>query len=293
MKGIILAGGTGSRLWPITKATSKQLLPVYNKPLIYYPLSTLMLAGIREILVITTPESRSSFELLLGNGNPFGMSIEYATQANPEGIAQAFIVGEDFIGDDSVALILGDNIFYGPGLGRRLSQVKAKNGATIFGVIVQDPERYGVVEISETGQVISLEEKPLKPKSNIAVPGLYFFDNSVVARSKQISKSLRGEYEITSVIQTYIDGEDLEFIQLSSNTNWMDCGTFESLYQASSLIEKIESKSKNKIGSIEEVAYRNKWIDASQLRNYALKLSRNEYSEYLLSLAQDEILHER
>lgn len=292
MKGIILAGGTGSRLWPITKVTSKQLLPVYDKPLIYYPLCTLMLAGIREVLVITTPESKNSFELLLGNGDRLGMSIEYACQANPEGIAQAFIVGENFIGDDSVALILGDNIFYGPGMGRSLSQVKLENGATIFGVAVKDPERYGVVEISDTGHVISLEEKPLKPKSNLAVPGLYFFDNSVVARSKKISKSRRGEYEITSVIQTYIDDEKLKFIQLGSNTNWMDCGTFESLFDASSLIRKNELELRRKIGSVEEVAYRNKWIDAVQLKQSVRNLATNEYTQYLLSLAQDENFHE-
>jgi len=293
MKGIILAGGTGSRLSPITKVTSKQLLPVYDKPLIYYPLSTLMLAGIREALIITTPESQESFERLLGNGDDLGMSIQFASQPHPEGIAQAFIVGEEFIGSDSVALILGDNIFYGPGLGRKLSQVKDNSGATIFGINVSDPERYGVVEISESGSVKSIEEKPLKPKSNMAVPGLYFFDNSVVHRAKQIHKSPRGEYEITSVIQSYLDEDQLSLIELSTKTIWMDCGTFESLLAASKFVRETESITNNKIACIEEVAFRSKWINTAQLKECASRMGKNEYSQYLFSLLLNENLHER
>ena len=293
VKGIILAGGTGSRLWPLTKRTSKQLLPVYDKPLIYYPLSTLMLAGIREILIITTPQDSEDFKSLLGDGKSLGISIEYAVQPKPEGLAQAFIIGEDFIGKNPVALILGDNIFYGSGLGRRLSEITNLGGATIFGVKVADPNRYGVVETSESGQVLSIEEKPSDPKSNTAVPGLYFFDETVSARSKSVKKSTRGELEITSVIETYLIDNKLKCLNLEVNTVWMDCGTVDSLNAAANYVKSVEQKIHFKIGCIEEVAFRKGWIDRIQLKNLAEALGKNEYANYLTSLLENNSTHDR
>ena len=293
VKGIILAGGTGSRLWPLTKRTSKQLLPVYDKPLIYYPLSTLMLAGIREILIITTPQDSDDFKSLLGDGKSLGISIKYAVQPKPEGLAQAFIIGEDFIGNNPVALILGDNIFYGSGLGRRLSEVINIDGATIFGVQVRDPNRYGVVETSESGKVISIEEKPSNPKSNTAVPGLYFFDETVSSRAKLVKKSSRGELEITSVIETYLIDDKLKCLTLEVNTVWMDCGTVDSLIEAANFIKSVEHKIHFKIGCIEEVAFRQGWIDRVQLKNLADSLGNNEYANYLISLLENNSTHVR
>ncbi len=293
VKGIILAGGTGSRLWPLTKTTSKQLLPVYDKPLIYYPLSTLMLAGIREILIITTPQDSESFKGLLGTGESIGISIEYAVQPKPEGLAQAFLIGEDFIGDESVALILGDNIFYGPGLGRKLSDIKNLSGATIFGIQVKDPERYGVVETLPNGKVVSIEEKPSKPKSKMAVPGLYFFDNTVCNRAKSVKKSSRGELEITSVIETYLEDESLQLRELGESTAWMDCGTVDSMNEAANYVRSIEESISFKIGCIEEIAYRQDWIDKTQLSTLAEALGSNEYAKYLKDILQNESLDVR
>ena len=293
VKGIILAGGTGSRLWPITKTTSKQLLPVYDKPLVYYPLSTLMLAGIREILIITTPQDAEDFKNLLGNGESIGISISYEVQPKPEGLAQAFLIGEDFIDDDSVALILGDNIFYGTGLGRKLSDIKNLSGATIFGVKVKDPERYGVVETSPNGRVISIEEKPSEPKSQMAVPGLYFFDNTVSNRAKNVKKSSRGELEITSVIETYLKDDSLQLRELSESTAWMDCGTVDSMNEAANYVKSIEESISFKIGCIEEIAYRQGWIDKNQLSFLAKALGSNEYAKYLSEVLQDEGRNDR
>ena len=284
VKGIILAGGTGSRLWPLTKTTSKQLLPVYDKPLIYYPLSTLMLAGVQDILIITTPQDSEDFKSLLGDGTLLGISITYAVQPKPEGLAQAFLIGEDFIGDESVALILGDNIFYGTGLGRSLSEITSLEGATIFGVKVQDPSRYGVLEISKTGEVISIEEKPTKPKSDTAVPGLYFFDNTVIKRSKDVTKSSRGELEITSVLDSYLKEKKIKFRQLQENTKWMDCGTVDSLNEAANYVKLIEQEIGFKIGCIEEVAFRQGWIKSENLAQISKALGNNEYSKYLQNL---------
>ena len=293
VKGIILAGGTGSRLWPLTKRTSKQLLPVYDKPLIYYPLSTLMLAGIQEILIITTPQDSDDFKSLLGDGKSLGISIKYAVQPKPEGLAQAFIIGEDFIGNNPVALILGDNIFYGSGLGRRLSEVINLDGATIFGVQVKDPNRYGVVETSESGKVISIEEKPSNPKSNTAVPGLYFFDETVSVRAKSVKKSPRGELEITSVIETYLKDCRLTCLSLEDDTVWMDCGTVDSLNDAANYVKSVEQKINFKIGCIEEVAFRQGWIDHTQLRILSDSLGKNEYANYLKTLLESKSLNDR
>ena len=282
MKGIILAGGTGSRLWPLTKTTSKQLLPVYDKPMIYYPLSTLMLAGIKEILIITTPNDSEDFQTLLGVGTNLGITIQYEIQPKPDGLAQAFIVGESFIGEESVALILGDNIFYGPGLGRRLSGISKTDGATIFGVRVSDPQRYGVVEISSDGQILSIEEKPSIPKSNIAVPGLYFFDNSVSKRAKNVTKSLRGELEITSVIESYLNEKKLSLRMLEENTAWMDCGTVDSLNEAANFVRDVEKNLNFKIGCVEQIALDAGWLTIDQYMNLAHSLGVNEYTDYLL-----------
>ena len=287
MKGIILAGGTGSRLWPLTKTTSKQLLPVYDKPLIYYPLSTLMLAGIRDVLIITTPQDADDFKNLLGDGSSLGISLKYEVQPNPEGLAQAFIIGEKFIGKDRVALILGDNIFYGPGLGRRLSEISSFDGATIFGVEVKDPQRYGVVKTSASGEVLSVEEKPVRPKSNTAVPGLYFFDNTVSARAKSVTKSARGELEITSVIDSYLQDKKIQFRALESNTAWMDCGTVDSLNEAANFVKSVEQEINFKIGCIEEIAYRQGWIDRVGLKRIGELLGKNEYANYLLAILEN------
>ena len=281
VKGIILAGGTGSRLWPLTKTISKQLLPVYDKPLIYYPLSTLMLAGIRDVLIITTPQDSESFKNLLGDGSSIGISITYSVQPKPEGIAQAFLIGEEFIGDQSVALILGDNIFYGTGLGRRLSDMQSIVGAIIFGINVSEPQRYGVAEVLPNGQVISIEEKPEQPKSNIAIPGLYFFDNSVVDRAKNVAKSPRGELEITSIMNSYLDEGKLSLKELSSGTAWMDCGTIDSLNQATNYVKSVEEEINFKIGCIEEVAFLQGWISENEINNLAEALGKNEYASYL------------
>jgi glucose-1-phosphate thymidylyltransferase len=284
VKGIILAGGTGSRLWPLTKTTSKQLLPIYDKPLIYYPLSTLMLAGIRDVLVITTPQDAGAFKILLGDGHSLGISIRYEEQPKPEGLAQAFLIGEEFIGQDSVALILGDNIFYGTGLGRSLSNIKNVSGATIFGVRVDDPKRYGVVETSENGEIISIEEKPINPKSNIAVPGLYFFDKTVSKRASSVTRSSRGELEITSVIDSYLKDGMLQLNKLENNTAWMDCGTVESMADATNFVRSIEKSINFKVGCIEEIAYRQRWISKEQLIQIVNSLGNNEYSKYLLHI---------
>jgi glucose-1-phosphate thymidylyltransferase len=288
VKGIILAGGTGSRLWPLTKITSKQLLPVYDKPLIYYPLSTLMLAGIRDILIITTPQDSDDFRNLLGDGALLGISITYAVQPKPEGLAQAFLIGEKFIDNESVALILGDNIFYGSGLGRKLSEITSLDGATIFGVEVQEPSRYGVIEVSKTGQVMSIEEKPSKPKSDMAVPGLYFFDNTVTRRAKSVTKSARGELEITSVIDSYRKENKINFRQLQASTKWMDCGTVESLNEAANYVKLIEQSIGFKIGCIEEIAFRQGWITSEELVDIAEALGKNEYANYVQKVSSSK-----
>lgn len=285
MKGIILAGGSGTRLYPITRAISKQLMPIYDKPMIYYPLSILMLAGIREILIITTPEDHSSFKRLLGDGNDIGIRLSYAVQEVPNGLAQAFVIGKEFIGNDSVALILGDNIFYGSGLTGLLQ--KAANlteGAKIFAYPVTDPERYGVVEFDDNGQAISIVEKPKSPKSRYAVPGLYFYDNDVVQIAESIQLSARGEYEITSINQKYLDRKQLGVEVMSRGMTWLDTGTFDSLSDASEFVRVIEKRQNFKIGCIEEVAYRMGFIDQNQLRELAKPLEKSGYGEYLLSL---------
>ena len=281
MKGIILAGGTGSRLWPSTISTSKQLIPIYDKPLIYYPLSTLMLAGIRDILIITTPNDQAAFQRLLGDGQTLGIELSYEVQDKPEGLAQAFIIGAEFIGTDSVALVLGDNIFHGIGLGRDLAKCTNPDGALIFGYEVSDPQRYGVAEIDSHENVISIEEKPTNPKSNLAIPGLYFFDNSVSAKAANVKKSSRGELEITSVLEAFrIDGQ-LKLRILPRGTAWMDCGTVNSLNDACNYMRVIEERQGFKVGSIEEVAWRNKWISTSELKWIADSYGMNEYGQYL------------
>ena len=281
MKGIILAGGTGSRLWPSTISTSKQLIPIYDKPLIYYPLSTLMLAGIRDILIITTPNDQAAFQRLLGDGQTLGIKLSYEVQDKPEGLAQAFIIGAEFIGTDSVALVLGDNIFHGIGLGRDLAKCTNPDGALIFGYEVTDPQRYGVAEIDSQENVISIEEKPTNPKSNLAIPGLYFFDNSVCAKAAKVQKSSRGELEITSVLEAFrVDGQ-LKLRILPRGTAWMDCGTVNSLNDACNYMRVIEERQGFKVGSIEEVSWRNKWISTSELKWIADSYGMNEYGQYL------------
>lgn len=284
MKGIILAGGTGSRLWPSTISVSKQLIPIYDKPLIYYPLSTLMLAGIREILIITTPADQITFQKLLGDGESLGIALSYEVQEKPDGLAQAFIIGEEFIGSDCVALILGDNIFHGSGLGRDLANATNPEGALIFGYEVADPQRYGVAEVDSLNNVISLEEKPVKPKSSLAIPGLYFFDNSVCRKAKSVQKSPRGELEITSVLEAFRAEGRLKLKILPRGTAWMDCGTVESLNDASNYMRVIEERQGFKVGSIEEVAWRNKWISNSDLKQLASAYGKNEYGQYLQRL---------
>ncbi len=284
MRGIVLAGGTGSRLWPITWGVSKQLLPVYDKPLIHYPISTLMLAGIREILVITTPQDSLSFKRLLGDGSNFGITIQYATQPNPEGLAQAFIIGEGFIGKSNCALILGDNIFYGAGLGGQLKQLTDSGGAHIFAYKVNDPHRYGVVEFDSLGRVSSLEEKPENPKSSFAVPGLYFYDNDVVDIARSLKPSSRGELEITSVNQIYLERGKLNTTILERGTAWLDTGTFESLSSASTFIQVIEDRQGQKVSCIEEVAWRNGWITDEQLAARADEYKSSPFADYLRGL---------
>ncbi len=284
MKGIILAGGSGTRLHPLTLAVSKQLMPVYDKPMIYYPLSTLMSAGIREILIISTPQDSSIFEKLLGDGTAYGCKFEYAVQAHPNGLAEAFIIGRDFIGKDKVALILGDNIFYGSGLEQLLESNNNPDGGIIYAYHVQDPERYGVVDFDSTGKVISIEEKPTQPKSNYAVPGIYFYDNAVVEIAKKIKPSNRGELEITDVNNAYLKKGKLKVSILDKGTAWLDTGTFNSLMQASQFVQVIEERQGLKIGAIEETAYVKGFIDKKQLHKLAEPLVKSGYGKYLLQL---------
>jgi glucose-1-phosphate thymidylyltransferase len=284
MKGIVLAGGTGSRLWPITWGVSKQLLHVYDKPLIHYPISTLMLAGIREILVITTPQDEESFIRLLGSGDRYGVSFSFLTQESPDGLAQAFIIGERFIGRDSCALVLGDNIFYGDGLGTQLKEILNVDGAHIFAYKVKDPERYGVVEFDRHGKVSSIEEKPKSPKSSFAIPGLYFYDNQVVEIAKSVKPSSRGELEITSVNQAYLNLGKLQTTVLARGTAWLDTGTFESLNSASSFIQIIEERQGQKVSCLEEVAWRKGWISDSELATRADEYKSSPFATYLRGL---------
>ncbi len=289
MKGIILAGGSGTRLYPITKGVSKQLLPIYDKPMIYYPLSVLMLAGIKEILVITTENDQSSFKHLLGDGSDFGIQLKYEVQKSPKGIAEAFIIAENFIGDDSVCLILGDNFFWGQGFSPMLQRSAEKNeGATIFGYQVKDPERFGIVEFDENFNVLSIEEKPHKPKSNIAITGLYFYDNNVIEIAKKVTPSKRGELEITDVNQVYLDEGSLSLELLGRGFAWLDTGTHETLLDSSLFVETIERRQGYKIACLEEIAYKNNWLSSQQIQEIAKPMLKNSYGRYLLNLIKDD-----
>ncbi|MGR5336225.1 glucose-1-phosphate thymidylyltransferase RfbA [Vibrio gigantis] len=291
MKGIVLAGGSGTRLYPLTRGTSKQMLPVYDKPMIYYPISTLMLAGIRDILIITTPEDQNGFKRLLGNGVDFGINLEYKVQENPDGLAQAFIIGEDFIGEDSVCLVLGDNIFYGQGFSDSLqyaSKMSSRSeSAYVFGYQVKDPERFGVVEFDKQMKAISIEEKPLKPRSNHAVTGLYFYDNSVIEKAKKVKPSERGELEITSINQMYLEEGNLNVQLLGRGFAWLDTGTHESLHEASSFVETVQHVQGFKIACLEEVAWRNGWLTNEELINLAKPMLKNDYGNYLINIIKE------
>jgi len=287
MRGIVLAGGTGSRLWPITKAISKQLLPIHSKPLIYYPISTMMLAGIRDILLITTPSDQEIFRVLLGDGSRFGINLKYLTQPKPTGLAEAFLIGKEFIDEENVALILGDNIFHGTGLGPQLRLSGPTGGAKIFGVKVKDPRGYGVLEIDKSGGIVSVEEKPINPKSNYVIPGLYFYDNNVVEVARNIQPSIRGELEITSVNEVYLSQNKLSYSLLPRGTAWFDAGSVESLFAATSYVRAIEEREGVMIGCLEEVAWRNGWISSTDLQNAAKDLKGNSYSLYLNSLLNE------
>ena len=290
MKGIILAGGSGTRLYPITKGVSKQLLPIYDKPMIYYPLSVLMLSGIRDILIITTPEDAAAFHRLLGDGSQWGLNLSYAVQPSPDGLAQAFIIGEEFIAGDDVCLILGDNIFYGQSFSQMLSQavvnVQEEQKATVFGYYVKDPERYGVAEFDAEGNVLSIEEKPKDPKSNYAIVGLYFYPNKVVEVAKQIKPSARGELEITSVNQAFLQAKELKVQLVGRGCAWLDTGTHDSLTEATNFVETLEKRQGLKISCLEEIAYRKGWISKEKLKELAQELSKNGYGQYLLDLVK-------
>lgn len=289
MKGIVLAGGSGTRLYPITKSISKQIIPVYDKPMIYYPLSVLMLAGIREILIISTPQDIKLYENLLGDGSELGIKLEYAIQPSPDGLAQAFIIGEEFIGNDNVCMILGDNIFYGFDFSRSLREAASlKDGAIVFGYYVNDPERYGVAEFDENGKVISLEEKPIKPKSNYAVTGLYFYSNDVIQKAKNLKPSARGELEITDLNRLYLEEGRLNLKIMGRGMAWLDTGTHDSLLEASNFISTIENRQGLKVACLEEIAFRNGYIDKKQLLNLAEPLKKNHYGQYLIKIANEK-----